>query len=82
MPQRVLLVVALGLVAAVAASAANALMSDPLDGGWFAYAPNTAVTFSPSRDETIYRVAAVWLGAIGIWTLVSLLILRRDTSEE
>jgi hypothetical protein len=78
--QRTVVVVATGLALAVMAVTINRLLADP-EGGWFAYAPNTGVTF-PSRDGTIWREAAVWLGAIAIWTGVALWLYRRPRTTE
>jgi hypothetical protein len=72
--QRTVVVVATGLALAVMAITINRLLADQ-SGGWFAYAPNTAVTF-PNRDGIIWREAAVWLGAIAIWTAVALWLYR------
>lgn len=74
--QRTVIVVASGLALAVVAMTANRLLADG-DGGWFAYAPNTALTFSPSSDGPIWREAAVWLGAIAVWLGLSLWLYRR-----
>jgi len=78
--QRTVVVVATGLALAVMAVTVNRLLADP-DGGWFAYAPNTGVTF-PSRDGIIWRDAAVWLGAIAIWTGIALWLYRRPRTPE
>ena len=78
--QRTVVVVATGLALAVMAVTVNRLLIDP-DGGWFAYAPNTGVTF-PSRDGIIWREAAVWLGAIAIWTGIALWLYRRPHTTE
>jgi hypothetical protein len=78
--QRTVVVVATGLALAVMAITINRLLADP-GGGWFAYAPNTGVTF-PSQDGTIWREAAVWLGAIAIWTGIALWLYRRPRTTE
>jgi hypothetical protein len=70
------IVVASGLALAVVAVTVNRLLANN-DGGWFAYAPNTAVTFSPGSDGPIWREVAVWLGAIAGWSGLSLWLYRR-----
>lgn len=80
--QRKVLVVALGVVAVVGAVTVNQLMSSPTDGGWFAYAPNTSVTFSPSDDSQTLRQAAVWLVAVLVWAAPSFWLLRDRSSGE
>jgi hypothetical protein len=78
--QRKVIVVATGLVLAVLAVAINRDLSDA-DAGWFAYAPNTGVTFDPGFDpgssSAIWREAAIWLGAIAAWSGISLWLDRR-----
>lgn len=74
--QRTVIVVATGLALAVTAITINRHLADTA-GGWFAYAPNTAVTFEPSSTTAIWREAAVWLGAIAAWAGISLWIYRR-----
>lgn len=79
--QRVVLVVAWGAAAAVAAITLNRLLADN-DGGWFAYAPNTGVEFTPSRTSTIWREALVWVGAVVCWTGPSLWLLRSSKRSD
>ena len=75
--QRTIVVVASGLVLAVVAITVNRLLAD-YDVGWFAYAPNTDTTFTPATGDRgpIWRDGAVWLGAIGTWTGLSLWLYR------
>ena len=74
--QRTVVVVATGLALAVIAVTINRLLADP-GGGWFAYAPNTGGAFAPNHDRTIWREAAVWLGAIVAWCGIALWLYRR-----
>jgi hypothetical protein len=78
--QRTVIVVATGLTSAVMATTVNRHFSDS-DGGWFAYAPNTGVTFDPSSTSAIWRGAAVWFGAIAVWAAISLWLYRRPPSS-
>ncbi len=80
--QRRVLVVALGIVAAVGAVIVNQLMSSPSDGGWFAYAPNTSVVFEPSNDSQTLRQGAVWLVAVLAWAVPSFWLLRERAGDE
>jgi hypothetical protein len=77
--QRTLIVVATGAAAAVAAVTANRLLAD--DGGWFAYVPGTSATFEPSSTGAIWREAAVWLAAIGVWAGLSLWLYRNPPRD-
>jgi hypothetical protein len=77
--QRTVIVIASGLALAVVAVTVNRLLGDN-DGGWFAYAPDTAATSVPRSDGWIWREAAVWLGAIAAWSGLSLWLYRRHPS--
>lgn len=79
--QRVVLVVAFGAAGAIGAVLANRLLADG-DGGWFAYAPNTAAVFTPDRTSVIWREALVWFAATAIWAGVSLWLLRSSGGPE
>ena len=75
--QRWIAIVAFGAVCLATASTVNLwLTRRSIDGGWFNYAPNNGVAFSPSPGAP-WRGLAVWLVAILIWFGVSLAILRR-----
>lgn len=79
--QRTVIVVAAGLSLAVIATAVNRLLAHS-DGGWFAYAPNTGVAFSPSSTSDVWREAGVWLAAIAIWAGLSLWLFRRRPADQ
>jgi hypothetical protein len=72
------LVVGLGALTMTAAIAVNRVLADP-DGGWFAYAPNTGVTFAPDDGWRIWRSALVWLVATLLWVGISFWLLRSRT---
>jgi hypothetical protein len=78
--QRTVIVIASGLALVVLAATVNRFLSDA-DGGWFAYAPNTGATYTPSSRSVIWREAAVWLAALGLWTGLALWIFRRPRSR-
>jgi hypothetical protein len=80
--ERIVLVVAAGLGLATLAGTLSLIVWNEVvgtDGGWFAYAPNTGVAFTESRDVTgaTLAVGGVWLVAIAIWTAAALWLLRR-----
>jgi hypothetical protein len=84
--QRVVVVIALGIGLFVVAAAVSFLTLDRVDGGWFAYAPNTGVTLEPSQQTDTYYVvptdramaeqAGIWLLALVTWAGASLWLLR------
>jgi hypothetical protein len=78
--QRTVLVIASGLALAVLAVTVNRLLLNA-DGGWFAYAPNSGVTYAPSSRVEIWREAVVWLAGVGMWTGFALWIFRRPRSN-
>ena len=83
--QRIVLVIALGIGLVAIAGTVNIVMLDRVGPGWFAYAPNTGVTFSPSQtdsyfvvptDRSIIEQGAVWLLALATWAGASVWLLR------
>ncbi len=76
-----MVVIAAGLSLAVIATAVNRLLAD-IHGGWFAYAPNTGVAFSPSSTIDIWRAAGVWLAAVAIWTGLSLWLFQHRPTDQ
>jgi hypothetical protein len=88
--QRIVLVIALALALVVIAIAANLVMSDPLEAGWFRVSESVGVTLAPSQtddyfvvasDRSVMEQAAVWLVGIGMWTGASLWLLRSARAE-
>jgi hypothetical protein len=76
--QRVVLLVAIGVVVAVATVALTHEWDQgrPV-GGWFSYAPNTSVTFgSDGSSWPIWRDALAWFFAAAIWCAAGLYLLR------
>ena len=74
------LALTLGFEAALVVVGLAITAPDPVPGGgWFGYAPNTRVTFSPGGYGGTSRLAtaAVWLGLIVIGTVVAVRFLRR-----
>jgi hypothetical protein len=69
----------LGLAASLHILVRVALTPDPLstDGGWFNYAPNSDLAFSPSFGRSPAVIAVVSLVAIAIWTAVAIWLLDR-----
>lgn len=78
--ERTVLVIATGLALAVIASTLAALLwhSQVGTGGWFAYAPDTSVTFADGgvSDATYWLIGGIWLLAIGLWASFALRIYR------
>ena len=79
--QRVILSIAVGAALIAAASAINAWIVGPTQGGWFMYAPN-ANTVAPlsSTDNYLLQQLGVWLIAIAMWLIVCWRLFR--TTED
>jgi hypothetical protein len=76
--QRAVLVVAIGVACVVGTVALTAEWNRPR-GGWIAYAPSTGAIFDrDSSSWPIWRDALTWGGAIVIWSLAALHLLRSD----
>jgi hypothetical protein len=50
-------------------------------GGWFGYAPQTAVMTADRQRFSPLLSTIVWLGLVGVWTVASLRILSSRTSD-
>jgi hypothetical protein len=81
--QRIVLVVAMGIGLFALAGAANLLLLDRPDPGWFTYSPSVGVTMSETdtyfvtaSDRDVVEQAAVWLAALAGWTGASVWLLR------
>lgn len=83
MHQRVVLVVAYGILVYLAWRWLDFRGADVIEGGgWFSYAPNSGVVFAPGsalqRNETLRFV--VQAGFVGLWAVPSLHLLRTPAS--
>ena len=76
--QRLVAVIALGVIAAAAASAYVA--ANGPTGRWFGYAPNTGAKFEPDRDPYVRDQFLPWVAAAVVWALCSIRLLRTPTS--
>ena len=74
--QRWVAIVAFGAGCWVTAAAVNSWLDGRGTDGWFNYAPNNGVAFSPVPGGP-WRGLLVWLIAIVVWFGASYLMLRR-----
>jgi len=75
--QRVVLVIGWGLILATMAAALSAELAPGLpEDAWFNYAPNSGVFYSGSPSGVSWGRALIWLAAIVLWMVGSLLLLR------
>lgn len=77
--QRVVVIVALGLALAIVASYLTSLGPRT---GWYAYAPLSGQILQPrSIGEPGWLRLIIWLGAIGLWAITSLRVLRQSPGQ-
>jgi hypothetical protein len=75
--QRVVLVVATFFGFGLAAQAVDAARTaDATDGGWFNYAPNSGVVFSPSNAMPWWEHALPYAIALVLWTALAFWLVR------
>ena len=72
--QRVVLVVGLGVFLATVGRYVEA-QSIP-GGGWFGYAPETSIAFSPRSGLRPWVAAVLWTCLTAVWVAVSIWLLR------
>ncbi len=74
--QRVVVVVALGAAMGIVASY---LTSAGTRTGWYAYAPLSGQVFQPQGiGEAGWLRLVIWLAAISVWAVASLIVLRQS----
>lgn len=72
--QRIVIIVALALAFAAVGAYVTTLGGPPAHFGWFGYAPLTRADSQP--DLSPWEQLLVWIGLIGSWAVLSLLLLR------
>ncbi len=77
--QRVVVVIAVGLVLLTGSWTLNRVLWDPVDSGWFAYAPNTGVIMDGvDPDVQALREGGIYLAATLLWAACGVALLRRS----
>lgn len=77
-PQRIVIVIALG-VACVAVGSYIGILGTSVSSGWYAYAPLTASSQSAGLHGWVILI--VWLALAGLWALASIRVLRPGPGE-
>jgi heme/copper-type cytochrome/quinol oxidase subunit 1 len=80
--QRVVAVVAFGLVCGVVGEFIVSLGSGGADTGWFGYAPLTTSIAVSSDQLSGWEQLLVWLGLIVVWAAVALWLLRSPPASD
>jgi hypothetical protein len=80
-------VIASGLALAVTAWTTTRLFGVPRGSGWFNYAPNSGVLYTPGQGlvpdaGSMLRDGLVWLAAVGIWAALALWVYREKGTDE
>jgi hypothetical protein len=79
-PQRIVVVVALGM-AFGAAGIYLVNRGNTAGFGWYAYAPLSQVAFPPRTGLPGWLRLIIWLALIGLWALASVRVLRPSPEE-
>lgn len=76
MPQRIVVVIALGLALGAVATYLVADIGTTVPRGWVAYAPLSSTAYAQGTGLPGWTRLLIWLAAIALWGLLSLLVLR------
>ena len=79
-PQRVVIVVALGLVLAVIGGFVTSL--GRLAAGWYAYAPLTSTGYLPGHGIPPWLRLIIWLALIVIWAAAAIRLLKPSPARD
>jgi heme/copper-type cytochrome/quinol oxidase subunit 1 len=74
-PQRIVIVIALGVACGAAGSYLSSLGSTTAFG-WYAYAPLSQSAYPPRTRLAGWLLLIIWLALIALWGLVSIRVLR------
>jgi heme/copper-type cytochrome/quinol oxidase subunit 1 len=75
LPQRIVLVIALGVACGAAGSYLSSL-GNTAAFGWYAYAPLSQSVYPPHTRLAGWLLLIIWLALIALWALVSIRVLR------
>ncbi|MFY9928449.1 MAG: hypothetical protein WAK82_10630 [Streptosporangiaceae bacterium] len=78
-PQKIVVVIALG-VAGGAAGSYLVNLGSPVSG-WYAYAPLSQAVYPPHTGLAGWLRLIIWLALAGLWALVSIRVLRPSPQE-
>jgi TRAP-type C4-dicarboxylate transport system permease small subunit len=80
-PQRIVIVVALGVACAAAGAYLVNLGGNTASFGWYAYAPLTQAADLPHTGLPGWARLIIWLALTGLWALASIRVLRPSPRE-
>jgi heme/copper-type cytochrome/quinol oxidase subunit 1 len=80
-PQRIVVVIALGVACAAAGSYLVNLGANTVTFGWYAYAPLTQPAGLPHAGLPGWLRLIIWLALAGLWALASIWVLRPAAEE-
>jgi hypothetical protein len=80
-PQRIVIVIALGVAFAAAGAYLVNLGGNAVSFGWYAYAPLTQSADLPHSGLPGWVRLIIWLALTGLWALASLWVLRPAPEE-
>jgi heme/copper-type cytochrome/quinol oxidase subunit 1 len=79
-PQRIVVVIALGVACGTAGIYLVSLGST-VSFGWYAYAPLSQAAYPPHAGLAGWLRLIIWLALIGLWALASIWVLRPSPEE-
>jgi heme/copper-type cytochrome/quinol oxidase subunit 1 len=79
-PQRIVVVIALG-VACGTAGIYVVNLGSTVSFGWYAYAPLSQAAYPPHTGLAGWLRLIIWLALIGLWALASIRVLRPSPKE-
>lgn len=79
-PQKVVVVIALGMASA-AAGIYLVSLGNTAGPGWYAYAPLSQAAYPPRTELAGWLRLLIWLALIGLWALMSVGVLRPSPEQ-
>ena len=79
LPQRIVIVIALGTACGAAGSYLSSL-GNTTAFGWYAYAPLSPSVYAPHTRLAGWLLLIIWLALIALWALVSVWLLRPSSA--
>jgi heme/copper-type cytochrome/quinol oxidase subunit 1 len=78
-PQRLVIIIALGLALAVVGSFVTSLGGGVT--GWYAYSPLTSASYVPGHGLPSWLRLFIWLALIAIWAVASIQLLKPSPAK-
>jgi hypothetical protein len=80
-PQKIVIVIALGMAFAAAGTYLVNLGKTAGPGGWYAYAPLSRAVYPPRAGLAGWLRLLIWLALTGLWALISVAVVRPSPEQ-